>query len=491
MPDTQVSTIEPALAPIADNTKKFYIGGEWVEPRSSETLDVINPASEKPIATIVLGGQEDVDTAVEAASRAFETFGQTSLEERIALLEKVIQVYKAHIQEIAALVSLEMGAPVSLAKGAQAPAGLGHLMATLKALMTFPFEEQINSTTVVYEPVGVCGFITPWNWPLNQIAAKVAPALATGCTMVLKPSEIAPLNAIAFAQVLDEAGVPAGVFNLVNGDGPTVGTALSVHPRIDMVSFTGSTRAGIEVAKNAAPTVKRVTQELGGKSANIFVDDEGFEAALARDVAGMYVNSGQSCNAGSRMLIPESRMEDAIRIAKETTEKVAVGDPQADGTAVGPVVSETQFTKVQKLIEQAIEDGAEPVVGGPGRPAGIESGYFVKPTVLAGVTNDMNIAREEIFGPVITLIAYRDEDEAVAIANDTDYGLAGMVSASDAEHARQLARRMRTGMVHLNGAPLTADAPFGGYRKSGNGREYAAHGIREFLEAKSIYGDNA
>ena len=491
MADAQVSTVEPALASIADNTKKFYIGGEWVEPRSSETLDVINPANEKPIATIALGGQEDVDAAVEAARRAFESFSQTSREERIALLESVIQVYKAHMKEIAALVSLEMGAPRGLANKAQAPAGLGHLMATLEALKSFPFEEQINSTTVVYEPVGVCGFITPWNWPLNQIAAKVAPALATGCTMVLKPSEIAPLNAIAFAQVLDEAGVPAGVFNLVGGDGPTVGTALSVHPGIDMVSFTGSTRAGIEVARNAAPTVKRVHQELGGKSANIFVDDPGFAEALARDVAGMYVNSGQSCNAGSRMLIPEDRMEEAIRIARETTEKVVVGDPTDEGTAVGPLVSGTQWDKVQQLIEQAIEDGAQAVVGGPGRPEGIDSGYFVKPTVLAGVTNDMNIAREEIFGPVITLIAYRDEDEAVRIANDTDYGLAGMVSASDPEHARKLARRMRTGMVHLNGAPLTADAPFGGYRKSGNGREYAAHGIREFLEAKSIYGDNA
>ena len=491
MSDTHVSTVEPALAPIADHTRKFYIGGDWVEPRSSETIEVINPTTEKPVATIALGGQEDVDAAVAAAASAFETFSQTTREERIELLERVIAVYKARIPEIAALVSLEMGAPSVLANKAQAPAGLGHLMATLRALRTFPFEEEINSTTVVYEPVGVCAFITPWNWPLNQIGAKVAPALATGCTMVLKPSEIAPLNAIAFTQVLDEAGVPAGVFNLVQGDGPTVGSALSAHPRVDMVSFTGSTRAGIEVARNAAPTVKRVHQELGGKSANIFVDDDSFAAALARDVAGMYVNSGQSCNAGSRMLIPERRMEEAIQIARETTEKVTVGDPFADGTAVGPVVSETQFEKVERLIEQAIADGAEVVAGGPGRPDGVDTGYFVRPTVLAGVTNDMNIAREEIFGPVLTLIAYRDEDEAVRIANDTDYGLAGMVSAADPEHARRLARRMRTGMVHLNGAPLTQDAPFGGYRKSGNGREYADHGMREFLEAKSIYGDKA
>jgi aldehyde dehydrogenase (NAD+) len=491
MPDAQLSTIDDELASVIDHTRKFYIDGQWVDPHSSDTLDVINPATEKPIASIALGDADDVDSAVDAAVRAFRTFSTTTREQRIALLENVIKVYKAHIHEIAAVVSLEMGAPMSLAKGAQAPAGLGHLMATLAALKETEFEEKIGSTTVVYEPVGVCGFITPWNWPLNQIAAKVAPALAAGCTMVLKPSEIAPLNAIAFAQVLDEAGVPAGVFNLVHGDGPTVGQALALHPKIDMISFTGSTRAGIEVAKNAAPTVKRVTQELGGKSANIFLDDVDLESALARDVAGLYVNSGQSCNAGARMLIPQDRMEDAIRIAKETTEKVVVGDPADQGTAVGPVVSEAQYNKVQGLIERALEEGATLVAGGPGRPEGVESGYFVRPTVFANVTNDMTIAREEIFGPVLTLIGYRDEDEAVEIANDTNYGLAGMVSSTDPQRARAVARRMRTGMVHLNGAPLTVDAPFGGYRQSGNGREFAAHGLREFLEAKSIYGDNA
>jgi aldehyde dehydrogenase (NAD+) len=491
MPDAQLSTIDDELAPVIDHTRKFYIDGQWVDPHSSDTLDVINPATEKSIASIALGDADDVDSAVDAAVRAFRTFSATTREERIALLENVIKVYKAHIHEIAAVVSLEMGAPMSLAKGAQAPAGLGHLMATLAALKETEFEEKIGSTSVVYEPVGVCGFITPWNWPLNQIAAKVAPALAAGCTMVLKPSEIAPLNAIAFAQVLDEAGVPAGVFNLVHGDGPTVGQALALHPKIDMISFTGSTRAGIEVAKNAAPTVKRVTQELGGKSANIFLDDVDLESALARDVAGLYVNSGQSCNAGARMLIPQDRMEDAIRIAKETTEKVVVGDPGDQGTAVGPVVSEAQYNKVQGLIERALEEGATLVAGGPGRPEGVESGYFVRPTVFANVTNDMTIAREEIFGPVLTLIGYRDEDEAVEIANDTNYGLAGMVSSTDPQRARAVARRMRTGMVHLNGAPLTVDAPFGGYRQSGNGREFAAHGLREFLEAKSIYGDNA
>ncbi len=490
MPEAQTSTIDSELTPVIDNARRFYIDGEWVDPQSTETLDVINPATEKPIATIALGNQADVDSAVAAARAAFESFSQTTREERIELLEKVIAVYKSHIVEIAGVVSLEMGAPISLAQRAQAPAGLGHLMATLKALKAMPFEEQIGSTTVVYEPVGVCAFITPWNWPLNQIAAKVAPALAAGCTMVLKPSEIAPLNAIAFAQVMDEAGVPAGVFNLVQGDGPTVGAALSAHPDVDMVSFTGSTRAGIEVAKNAAPTVKRVAQELGGKSANIFLADADLERDLARDVSGMYVNSGQSCNAGSRMLIPQDRMEEAIRIAKETTEKVVVGAPGDEGTAVGPLVSETQWGKVQALIEKALEEGATLVAGGPGRPEGIEAGYYVRPTVLANVTNDMTIAQEEIFGPVLTLIAYKDEDDAVRIANETRYGLAGMVSSGDPEHARAVARRLRTGMVHVNGAPLTQDAPFGGYRQSGNGREFAAHGLREFLEAKSIYGDN-
>ncbi len=491
MSDTQTPTIDPALASVLDHARQFFIDGEWVDPISTETLEVINPATEKPVVSIALGNDADVEKAVAAARAAFATFSQTTKDERVGLLERVIEVYKARISEIATAVRLEMGAPTALAEGAQAPAGLGHLMATLKALKAETFEEQIGSTTVVYEPVGVCGFITPWNWPLNQIAAKVAPALATGCTMVLKPSEIAPLNAIAFTQVLEEAGVPAGVFNLVNGDGPTVGHALTVHPDIDMVSFTGSTRAGIQVAQGAAPTVKRVAQELGGKSANIFLDDDSLPAALARDVAGLYVNSGQSCNAGSRMLIPAERMDEAIEIARKATAGVVVGAPDAEGTAVGPVVSEVQYEKVQGLIEAAIEEGATLVTGGPGRPEGLEAGYYVQPTVFANVTNDMRIAREEIFGPVLTLIAYRDEDDAVAIANDTLYGLAGMVNSSDPQRARLIARRMRTGMVHVNGAPLTADAPFGGYRQSGNGREYAAHGLREFLEAKSIYGDNA
>jgi aldehyde dehydrogenase (NAD+) len=491
MSDTSTPTLDPELSSVVDHARRFFIDGEWVDPISQESLDVIDPATERPIITIALGGEADVDRAVAAARAAFQSFSETSKAERIALLERVIEVYRSRMSQIATAVRLEMGAPKQLAARAQAPAGLGHLMTTLKALQDETFEEQLGSTTVVYEPVGVCGFITPWNWPLNQIAAKVAPALATGCTMVLKPSEIAPLNAIAFAEVLEEAGVPRGVFNLVNGDGPTVGHALTVHPDIDMISFTGSTRAGIQVAQDAAPTVKRVAQELGGKSANIFLDDDSLPASLARDVAALYVNSGQSCNAGARMLVPAQRMDEAIEIARQATAEVVVGAPDADGTAVGPVVSGAQFDKVQGLIEAAIEEGATLVAGGPGRPQGLTEGYYVRPTVFANVTNDMRIAREEIFGPVLTLIGYRDEDDAVAIANDTRYGLAGMVSSSDPQRARRVARRMRTGMVHLNGAPLAIDAPFGGYRQSGNGREFAAHGLREFLEAKSIYGDNA
>ncbi len=469
---------------------KFYIDGAWVEPSTTDRLEVINPATERPIATIALGGLQDVDRAVAAARRAFETFAETSKEERMALLERVIEVYTRRLDDLADVVRQEMGAPKALAEGAQAPSGVDHFRATLQALEGFEFEETLETTTVVYEPVGVCGFITPWNWPLNQIAAKVAPALATGCTMVLKPSEIAPLNAIVFTEILEEAGVPAGVFNLVNGEGPTVGEALAKHPEIDMISFTGSTRAGIEVAKHAAPTVKRVSQELGGKSANIILDDADLESVLSRDVAGVYVNSGQSCNARARVLVPADKMDEAIRIAKETTERVTVGAPEAEDTAVGPVVSEAQFNKIQALMEKGIEEGAEVVIGGPGRPEGVDAGYFVKPTVFANVTNDMTLAQEEIFGPVLTLIAYEDEEDAVRIANDTVYGLAGAVSSSDPERARRVARRLRTGMVHVNGAPLTADAPFGGYKQSGNGREYAGHGLKEFLEAKSIFGDN-
>ena len=473
------------------NRQKFYINGEWVQPSTDATLEVINPATEEPIDTIALGGPQDVDKAVAAAKAAFETYSQTSREERVALMERIIAAYSARMGDVAAVISQEMGAPMGLAKAAQAPAGLGHFMTTLEVLKTYEFEEDIGTSHIVREPAGVCGFITPWNWPINQIACKVAPALAAGCTMVLKPSEVAPFNAILFAEVMDEAGVPPGVFNLVNGDGPTVGVALSSHPDVDMMSFTGSTRAGIEVAKNAAPTVKRVAQELGGKSANIILDDANFQKAIARDVFGMCMNSGQSCNAPTRMLVPMSRMDEAAAIAKAAADNVQVGDPNAEGTTIGPVVSEVQFNKIQGLIEKGIEEGAKLETGGPGRPDGLNQGYYVRPTVFSHVTNDMTIAREEIFGPVLSLIGYQDDEDAVRIANDTVYGLSGYISSGDPERARALARRIRTGNVHLNGASVDNKAPFGGYKQSGNGREWGTHGFEEFLEVKAIMGYSA
>jgi aldehyde dehydrogenase (NAD+) len=474
-----------------DNTKKFYIDGAWVDPTTSTTLDVIDPATEQSIATVAMGGTEDVDRAVAAARKAFETFSRTTVDERIALLERVLEVYQTRTADLAEALTLEMGAPTNLAEQAQVPCGTGQFAMALEALKKFQFEEKVGTSTVVHEPIGVCALITPWNWPPLLIAAKIAPALAAGCTMVLKPSELAPLNALIFAEILDEAGVPAGVFNLVNGDGPTVGVALSSHPDVDMVSFTGSTRAGIEVAKNAAPTVKRVAQELGGKSANILLDDVDFETAIPRDMGSVCANSGQSCNAGSRFLVPADRLEDVKAIAKKAAEGIVVGEPTADGTVIGPVVSEAQYDKVQRLIQSAIDDGAEVVAGGLGRPEGLETGYYVKTTVLSGVTNDMQIAQEEIFGPVITITTYSDEEDAIRIANDTVYGLSGFVSSADQERARSVARRMRTGMVHVNGAGLDFAAPFGGYKQSGNGREYAEFGLREFLEVKSVFGDNA
>jgi len=473
------------------NQTKFYINGEWVEPSTTDTLDVINPATEQAIGPVAMGGLADVDRAVEAAAAAFESFSQSSKEDRVALLERIIAAYMGRMDEVAAAISEEMGAPMGLAKAAQAPAGLGHFMTTLSVLKDFEFEEDIGTSRVIREPAGVCGFITPWNWPLNQIACKVAPALAAGCTMVLKPSEVAPFNAILFAEIMDDAGVPAGVFNLVNGDGPTVGAAISSHPKIDMVSFTGSTRAGIEVARNAASTVKRVAQELGGKSANIILDDADFAQSISRDVFGMCTNSGQSCNAPTRMLVPDSRMDEAAAIAKGAAEQVKVGDPNAADTTIGPVVSDVQYEKIQNLIQKGIDEGATLECGGTGRPDGLNAGYFVKPTVFSHVTNDMSIAQEEIFGPVLSLIGYADDDDAVRIANDTVYGLSGYISAGDPERARKVARRIRTGNIHLNGAPVDQQSPFGGYKQSGNGREWGRYGFEEFLEIKSILGYNA
>ena len=468
---------------------KFYIDGQWVDPVERRTLDVINPATEQPIGKVAIGSAADVDAAVAAARRAFPAWSQTSREERMAVLEKIIAIYKERIPQLAATISSEMGAPIKLANAAQAPAGLGHLMATLRVLKGFAFEQDQRTTRVVYEPVGVCALITPWNWPLNQIACKVAPALAAGCTMVLKPSEMAPFNAVEFAEILHEAGVPAGVFNLVNGTGPDVGAPMSSHPDVDMVSFTGSTRAGIEVARAAAGTVKRVAQELGGKSANIVLPDADVGKVVGRDVFGMCMNSGQSCNAGTRIRVPNDRMAEAVQAAKAAAAKLRVGDPADESTHMGPVVSGAQFEKIQALIEKGIAEGAKVEAGGPGRPDGLEHGYFVRPTVFSGVDNQMTIAREEIFGPVVVLMGYDSVDEAVEIANDTPYGLSGYVSG-DPEHARQVALRLRTGNVHLNGAPVDPSAPFGGYKQSGNGREWGLQGFEEFLEVKAILGHN-
>lgn len=473
------------------NALKFYINGQWVEPSTTDTLDVINPATEQSIGKIAMGGEADVNAAVAAARAAFESYSRTTKDERIALLESIIAKYSARMDEVAQTISEEMGAPLGLAKAAQAPSGIGHLMTTLSVLKNFEFEEDIGTSHIVREAVGVCGLITPWNWPINQIACKVAPALAAGCTMILKPSEVAPMNAILFAEILDEAGVPPGVFNLINGDGLSTGVPLSSHPDVDMMSFTGSTRAGIEVAKNAAPTVKRVAQELGGKSANIILDDADFSKSISRDVFGLCMNSGQSCNAPTRMLVPNARMDEAAAIAKAAAESVTVGDPTAEGTTIGPVVSSVQFDKIQALIQKGIDEGAKLETGGTGRPDGLNVGYYVKPTVFSHVTNDMTVAQEEIFGPVLSLIGYEDDEDAVRIANDTPYGLSGYISSSDPARAKKVARLIRTGNIHLNGAPVDNNAPFGGYKQSGNGREWGLHGFEEYLETKAIMGYNA
>jgi aldehyde dehydrogenase (NAD+) len=470
---------------------KFYIDGQWVDPVRPHTIDVINPATEEPCGRISLGSAEDVDLAVAAAKRAEASYAATTREERLELLQAVLAEFMKRYDEIAEAVMDEMGAPWGLARGPQAGSGPQHIKAAIRSLKSFEFEERNRDTLIVKEPIGVCALITPWNWPVNQVAVKVAPALAAGCTMVLKPSEIAPFDAMIFAEVLDAAGVPAGVFNLVNGDGPGVGAALSQHPDVAMVSFTGSTRAGVAVAQNAAPTVKRVAQELGGKSANILLDDVDLDAAVSDGAGNCFDNTGQSCDAPTRMLVPRDRMEEAAAIAAEVANDTRVGDPRDDATEVGPLVSEQQWDKVQDLIRKGIDEGATLVAGGTGRPEGLETGYFVRPTVFANVGNDMTIAREEIFGPVLSIIPYDDEDDAVAIANDTPYGLSGYVSSADHRRACRVAARMRTGMVHVNGADLDSMAPFGGYKHSGNGREWGPHGLEEFLEVKSIFGYGA
>ena len=466
---------------------KFYINGKWVDPVTPKTLEVINPATEAAAGRISMGSAADVDAAVRAARAAFASYSQTSVAERIALLEAIINEYKKRYADMAAAITEEMGAPAMLSQKAQAAMGVGHLTTALNVLKDYHFSETKGTTLLVKEPIGVCGLITPWNWPVNQIACKVAPALAVGCTMVLKPSEIAPFSAQVWTEILDAAGVPAGVFNLVNGDGPTVGAAISSHPEVDMVSFTGSTRAGIEVARNAAPTVKRVHQELGGKSPNIILPDADLQRAVTAGVRSVMNNSGQSCNAPTRMLVPNSKMAEVLAIAKAAADGTTVGDP-ASGATIGPVISATQWDKIQSLIERGIEEGAGVVAGGPGKPVGLETGYYVKPTVLGPVKNTATIAREEIFGPVLTILGYDTVDEAVAMANDTPYGLAAYVSGTDPEATRQVASRLRAGQVNINSAAPDLMAPFGGFKQSGNGREWGEHAFGEFLEVKAVLG---
>lgn len=468
---------------------QFYINGEWVDPRGGAVHEVTNPATEEPCARIAMGMAEDVDRAVSAARDAFPAWSNTGVDVRIGLLTKICELYKSRMDELAAVVSEEMGAPLWLSKGAQVPSGLGHFAKMIEILGTFQFEELHGSTMIRKEPVGVCGLITPWNWPLNQIACKVAPALAAGCTMVLKPSEISPGNAVILTEILHEAGVPSGVFNLVMGDGPVVGEAMSAHPGIDMMSITGSGRAGSAVAIASAPTFKRVHQELGGKSANIILPDADLQKAVGGGVFSMMTNSGQSCNAPSRMLVSRDQLDTANAIASATAEMVKVAMPaEAERGAIGPISNAGQYRKVQDMIGTGLSEGAELLAGGEGRPEGFNRGYFARPTVFSHASNDMTIAREEIFGPVLTIIPYDSVDHAVEIANDTDYGLSGYVSGGDREQVRDVARRMRTGMVHLNGAGVDQSAPFGGYKQSGNGREWGVWGLEDFLEVKSVMG---
>ncbi|MEO1969580.1 MAG: aldehyde dehydrogenase family protein [Sphingomonadaceae bacterium] len=465
---------------------QFYIDGQWVDPAEPNSQPVENPATEETIGHIAFGSAADVDRAVVAARKAFESWQFSSREERLELLRAIQAGIETRREDLAKAVSDEMGAPMSLANGPHVGLLAGHCATAIQILENFEFERQDGPTLHVYEPVGVVGMITPWNWPLNQIACKVFPALATGNTMILKPSEIAPFDAAIFTEIMHEAGVPKGVFNLVNGDGPGVGTAMSGHPDIDMISFTGSTRAGIAIAANAAPTVKRVAQELGGKSPNIVLDDSAFAQSVARGTTAMMGNSGQTCTAPSRMLVPHARMEEAKAAAREAAEKVIPGDPKGNAT-IGPVVSKAQWDKIQGLIEKGIAEGATLVAGGPGKPEGLETGHYVKPTVFADVTNDMTIAREEIFGPVLAILGYDDLDDAVRIANDTEYGLASAITGEDLELARKTARKIRAGRVAINGG-YDMNAAFGGYKKSGNGREWGKFGFDEFVEVKAVMG---
>jgi aldehyde dehydrogenase (NAD+) len=466
---------------------QFYINGAWVNPVSPRVLDVINPATEAVAGQISLGSAVDVDVAVSAAAKAFPAWSRTSREQRIAMLERIVEIFTRRVPELGDAIIEEMGAPKWLAHGTQAAIGVNHFKTAISILQNFAFEEDRGTSRIVREPIGVCGFITPWNWPIHQVCAKVAPALATGCTVVLKPSEIAPFSAVIFAEILHEAGVPGGVFNLIQGEGPVVGQALAEHPLVDMVSITGSTRAGIQVAQAAAKTVKRVHQELGGKSPNIILADADLKAAVTGGINGVMMNSGQSCRAPTRMLVPNQLMDEVCAIAKEVAESWQPGDPAAD-SRMGPVISAAQWQKVQRLINVGLKEGAGLVTGGPGKPDGLTAGYFVKPTVFRDVKNTMEIAREEIFGPVLSIIGYDTEAEAIAIANDTEYGLGGYVHSKNIEHARAVASQIRAGYISLNNAGLDLNAPFGGYKQSGNGREFGDQAFGEFLEYKSILG---
>jgi aldehyde dehydrogenase (NAD+) len=468
------------------NYNKCYINGQWQDVNNGQEIDVIQPSTEKVIGTISLANKTDVDLAVKAAKDAFVDFSKTSKAERVALLENIIAVYKNKHSFMARHISDEMGAPMNLAETAQAGSGLAHLEQALAALVKSPDNIKMGSSVLFHEPVGVCALITPWNWPINQIACKVAPAIAAGCTMVLKPSEIAPLSGYLFTQILDEAGVPPGVFNMLNGDGINVGSALSSHKDIDMVSFTGSTRAGVAVAKAAADTVKRVCQELGGKSANIILDDVDLESVITAGVQSCMHNTGQSCNAPTRMLIPENLYKQAGLYAAEAAININVGDVDDPDTFMGPVISQIQFDKIQGLIKIAMDEGATLLSGGLGKPEGLEKGYYVKPTIFTDVHNKMTIAQEEVFGPVLVLIPYKNEQEAIDIANDSIYGLSGYISAKDTNRALSIAKDIRTGMVHINHAWVDSAAPFGGYKQSGNGREWGEYGLEEFQEVKAV-----
>lgn len=476
---------------ITDRASQFFINGEWVDASDRGTLDVINPATEAAVCQVSLGNEADVDKAVAAARAAFPSYSQTTREQRIELLNNVVNCYKKRFAEMGQTISMEMGAPISFATRFQAGAGMGHYKTAAKVLENFHFHEDRGSTAIVREPIGVIGMITPWNWPSNQISCKVAAALASGCTMVLKPSEVAPLSALLLAEILDEAGVPKGVFNLVNGDGMGVGQVMAAHPEINAISFTGSTGAGIDVAIKAAPTVKRVGQELGGKSANVLLDDCDLAKEVAKGVDLCFRNAGQSCNAPTRMLVPMAKMAEAAEVAKVAAAKFKVGNPADEETTMGPVVSERQWKKIQGYIAKGIAEGATLVTGGEGRPEGLGTGYFVQPTVFADVKNDMTIAQEEIFGPVLAIIGYDDEAEAVKIANDSPFGLAAYVSSGDADRARNVARALNAGMVHINMAVADPFAPFGGTKQSGNGREWGEAGLEEYLEVKSVMGWNA